>query len=390
MSISSEITRIAGNVTDSLEAVAEKGVTVPSGANSDDLAELIRQISTSSIVVTETPDSHGGTIVEISAETVSLQAKTATPSASSQLIQPDEGYTGLSAVTVNPIPSPYIIPSGTKSITENGEGIDVTQFAAVDVAVQSSAPVVSSLSVTPSESQQTFNSSSVDGYKPVVVDAISSTYVGSGITRRSSSDLSASGATVTAPAGYYASAASKAVTNGSATPASTISATGATVTTGTNTLTLSKSVSNTPTVSAGYISSGTAGNSSVSLTASVTTKAAATYNTSSSDQTISSGQYLIGAQTIRGVTTSGISAANIKAGVTVKVGDSADDDRIAGVTGTFTSDGTAVAGDIVSGKSAYVNGNKVDGSLVIQHYYTGSSTPSSSLGVNGDIYLKTS
>ena len=45
MSISSEINRISGNVSDALDAIADKGVTVPSGATSDDLADLIAQIS---------------------------------------------------------------------------------------------------------------------------------------------------------------------------------------------------------------------------------------------------------------------------------------------------------------------------------------------------------
>lgn len=124
-------------------------------------------------------------------------------------------------------------------------------------------------------------------------------YTGS-IATKTSSDLTASGATVTVPAGYYATQASKAVSNGSATAPASITGTSATVSTGTNTLTLSKTISVTPTVSAGYVASGTAGNSSVSLTASITTKGSATYTPGTSDQTIASGTYLTGAQTIAG------------------------------------------------------------------------------------------
>lgn len=54
-----------------------------------------------------------------------------------------------------------------------------------------------------------------------------------------------------------------------------------------------------------------------------------------------------------------------------------------------TSDATASAADIVSGKSGYAGGSKISGTLVIQHYYTGTSAPSASLGEDGDIYLQT-
>ena len=281
-------------------------------------------------------------------------------------------------------------------------------------------------SYTPTETQQTETITAGSGYDgieevDVTVGAISSSYVGSGITRRSSSDLTASGDTVTVPAGYYSAQASKAVSSGtegtptatkgtvsnhsvsvtpsvtnsagyisggtktgtaitvsaselvsgnksitaagnsidvtdyatvsvasgSATPAASISGSSATVSTGTNTLTLTKSVSNTPQVSAGYISSGTAGSSSVSLTASVTTKAAATITPGTTNQTISSGTYLTGTQTILG-------------------------------------DANLVGSNIISGKSIF----GVSGSVVIQKYYTGSSAPSSSLGNNGDIYFQ--
>ena len=158
----------------------------------------------------------------------------------------------------------------------------------------------------------------------------------------------ASGKTVTIPAGYYSAQTTKDVSTGSATGPSTVSSTGASVSTGNNTLTLTKSsVSITPTVSAGYVSSGTASSSTVSLTASVTTKGATTYTPGTQDQTIASGTYLTGAQTISG-------------------------------------DVDLVANNIRSGVQIF----GVNGSLVTQAFYTGSSAPSSSLGSNGDIYLQ--
>jgi len=87
-----------------------------------------------------------------------------------------------------------------------------------------------------------------------------------------------------------------------------------------------------------------------------TDKAAATYNTSTSDQTIAAGYYLTGAQTIKAVTTSNISAENIKSGVVVQVGDANSAGRIKNVTGTYTGPtlrGTAVASDVAAGKTFY-------------------------------------
>jgi len=140
-------------------------------------------------------------------------------------------------------------------------------------------------------------------------------YTGS-IATKTSANLTASGDTVTAPAGYYATNATKSVASGSVTAPASITGTSATVSTGTNTLTLSKTVSVTPNVTtSGYVSSGTAGNSSVSLTASVTTKGAATITPTTSNQTIASGTYLTGTQTISG--DANLVASNIVSGKSI-------------------------------------------------------------------------
>lgn len=271
--------------------------------------------------------------------TVSNHSVTVTPKVTNTTGYITGGTKTGTAVTV----SASELVSGSQNITSNNT-YDVTNLAEVVVNVSGGTPTYETVTktYTPTESQQTETITASSGYDAieevdVTVGAISSTYVGSGITRRSSSDLTASGATVTAPGGYYSESASKTITSGSATPASSISGTSATVSTGTNTITLTKTVSNTPQVSAGYISSGTAGNSSVSLTANVTTKAAATIYPSTSSQTIASGTYLTGTQTISAVSQTNLAAENIKSGTTISI--SNGNGNIWSVLGTYSGGG---------------------------------------------------
>ena len=288
MSIQSEITRIAGNVSDALTEISNKGVVVPVGSNSDDLATLIAQITGgggSAIVITDTIDPvSGGTIRTITAVDISGDTVTAS-----------------------------------------------------------------------------------DMLYGVTAHDASGTAVTGNIVTKTQADLSASGDTVTAPAGYYASSASKSVASGSAeTPATTITATptiSVNSSTGVITASVSASQSVTPTVSAGYVSTGTAGTitASGSDTEQMSVQAAQTIHPSTTDQTIASGRYLTGNQTIKAVTVSGLSASNILSGVTVKIGDSTDDDCVASVSG----------------------------SVSFQTIYSGSSAPSAAQGVDGDIYIQT-
>lgn len=185
-----------------------------------------------------------------------LENKVVTPNESEQTVTPTGNSYYLDSVTVNPIPSQYIVPTGTKEIVENGTSIDVAHYAFVDVAVPGEVPNLQdkSVSYTPSETAQSQTITYDSGYTglrqvAVSVGAVSSDYVGSNITRRDSSDLSVGGATVTVPSGYYASSANASVASGTAgTPSATkgtISAQGE--------MPITVSVTNTT----GYINGGT-------------------------------------------------------------------------------------------------------------------------------------
>lgn len=172
------------------------------------------------MTVVETIDEYGGTIVDISGDPVILQTKTATPSTSSQVLAPDSGFKGLSEVTIEAIPSQFVVPTGTISITSNGT-VDVASYASASVNIQ---PVLNlqSKTVTPDETGMIVAADTgYTGLSSVIVEAISSSYVGSGIARRTSSDLSASGSIVSVPSGYYSTAVSKAISGGSATTPTT-------------------------------------------------------------------------------------------------------------------------------------------------------------------------
>lgn len=117
---------------------------------------------------------------------------------------------------------------------------------------------------TPSETAQSETVSPDSGYDglssvSVSIGAIDSNYVGTGIARRSSTDLTTSGATVTAPSGFYSAQASKSVASGTE---GTPIATKGTVS--------NHSVSVTPSVtnSAGYITGGTKSGTAVTVSAS--------------------------------------------------------------------------------------------------------------------------
>lgn len=223
----------------------------------------------SAITVTDTLDANGGTIRTITA--VSLEGDTVTAS------HLESGYTAHdslgNAITGTLVPG--TTPTGTINITTNGTH-DVSAYASANVQVAGDAPNLQAKThIEPTESSQTITADSgYDGLSSVQIDAVSSTYVGTGVTR----------------------------------------------------------------------------------------KAAATITPTKSTQTIASGTYLVGTQTIAAIP-----------------------DAYQDVSGV-----TAAAGDVVSGKSIVSStGATVTGTLVIQHYYTGSSAPSSSLGENGDIYLQT-
>lgn len=165
-------------------------------------------------------DMHGG-FVTGGASGVKLQSKTVTPSENTQTVNPDSSYDALSSVTVEAISNTYIGSSVTKISAAtytpgtsdqniaSGQYLNGTQTIKGDSNLTAAniksgvkifnvtgsyagsssggnTPNLQTKTVTPSESTQTVSpDSGYDGLSKVTVNAISSTYIGSDVTKKS-------------------------------------------------------------------------------------------------------------------------------------------------------------------------------------------------------------
>nr|DAE36643.1 MAG TPA: tail protein [Bacteriophage sp.] len=264
-----------------------------------------------------------------------------------------------------------------------------------------------SKTVSPSESAQTIKADyGYDGLSQVTVNAVSRTYVGSGVTKKSAATYTPGTSDQSIASGQYL--------NGTQTIKGDSNLTAGNIRNGVSIFGVSGTYTGSSSGGSGSVSlqsktvspsestqtvkpdSGYGGLSSVTVNAvsktyvgsGVTKKAAATYTPKTSDQSIAASQYLSGAQTIKG--DANLVAGNIKSGVS-----------IFGVTGTYVGSGSSggsgnnnVEAYAITSTNPSVNFKTTSGTIKIWGYGTISSSSgwggstTSLIAFDGDKYYK--
>lgn len=270
----------------------------------------------------------------------------------------------------------------------------------------SSGVKLQSKTVTPSENTQTVNpDSSYDALSSVTVGAISNTYIGSGVTKKSAATYTPGTSDQSIASGQYLNGTQ--TIKGDSNLTATNIKSGVKIFNVTGSYAGSSSGGNTPNLQTKTVTpsestqtvspdSGYDGLSKVTVNAisstyigsDVTKKSAATYIPKTTDQSIASGQYLSGTQTIKG--DANLVAGNIKSGV-----------NIFGVTGTYAGGGSSggsgnnnVEAYAVTDTNPSVSFKRTDGTIKLWGYgtmtsYGGWGGQSTSLiAFEGDKYHK--
>lgn len=270
----------------------------------------------------------------------------------------------------------------------------------------SSGVKLQSKTVTPSENTQTVNpDSSYDALSSVTVGAISNTYIGSGVTKKSAATYTPGTSDQSIASGQYLNGTQ--TIKGDSNLTATNIKSGVKIFNVTGRYAGSSSGGNTPNLQTKTVTpsestqtvspdSGYDGLSKVTVNAisstyigsDVTKKSAATYIPKTTDQSIASGQYLSGTQTIKG--DANLVAGNIKSGV-----------NIFGVTGTYAGGGSSggsgnnnVEAYAVTDTNPSVSFKRTDGTIKLWGYgtmtsYGGWGGQSTSLiAFEGDKYHK--
>ena len=186
-------------------------VNIPYGYYSDNQTKTIAKtsvpsptisVSNSGLITALTNQTSGYVDAANKSQTMQLttqSAKTITPSSSSQTAVSSGKYTTGDVIVA-------AVPTETKTITSNGTYTPTSGkwFSSVSVNVSSGSFETQAKTVNPSESRQTITpDSGYDGLSSVTVNAISSTYIGSGVTKKAAATITPGTKDQTIASGQY-------------------------------------------------------------------------------------------------------------------------------------------------------------------------------------------